>query len=177
MSRFSPSADQQLRAAGWFPGRRIDVAPFLNHWRTCGAPTPHSAARAFVEEFGGLHIHPADPNDASDVQVDLTGHPPPLLGFLPDILRPRPFRWQRRVLRRLNLPHDLVFVGEGGRGHTWLLMDESGRVYEFASIARPTLSLAGRSGDEMIENAVAGKVATPLNEAGQSPPTNGRVSP
>ncbi len=67
------------------------------------------------------------------------------------------------MLRRADLPHDLVFVGERARGYETLLMDEMGRVFAFAATAENALSLVGRSGDELIENAAAGHVGVRLD--------------
>lgn len=49
-------AEQQLRKAGWYPGRKIDITDQIEFWENLGYPT-FDAAIKFMEEFGKLHIY------------------------------------------------------------------------------------------------------------------------
>ncbi|MFI6003983.1 SUKH-3 domain-containing protein [Streptomyces sp. NPDC051366] len=53
--RFSPSVEEELRAAGWIPGRRIDTKVWTAPFEAAGLPA-HEAARKFLSEFGGLRF-------------------------------------------------------------------------------------------------------------------------
>lgn len=48
-------AEQQLRKAGWYPGRKIDISDQIELWESRGYQT-FDAAIQFTEEFGKLHI-------------------------------------------------------------------------------------------------------------------------
>jgi hypothetical protein len=51
----SVEAQGVVRAIGWMPGRRIDILPWVREWDEVGVHA-HEAARAFLEEFGGLSV-------------------------------------------------------------------------------------------------------------------------
>ena len=59
-SQWSTTAEQALRAAGWFEGRRADVSTSQRRLEPEGF-VMHSAARAFLLEFGGLSVRVAGP--------------------------------------------------------------------------------------------------------------------
>ncbi len=48
-------AEQQLRKAGWYPGRKVDISDQIEFWESLGYQT-FDAAIKFMEEFGKLHI-------------------------------------------------------------------------------------------------------------------------
>lgn len=48
-------AEQQLRKAGWYPGRKIDISDQIEFWESLGYQT-FDAAVKFMEEYGKLHI-------------------------------------------------------------------------------------------------------------------------
>lgn len=48
-------AEQQLRKAGWYPGRKVDISDQIEFWESHGYQT-FDAAVKFMEEFGKLHI-------------------------------------------------------------------------------------------------------------------------
>ena len=48
-------AEQQLRKAGWYPGRKVDISDQIEYWESLGYQT-FDAAVKFMEEFGKLHI-------------------------------------------------------------------------------------------------------------------------
>lgn len=48
-------AEQQLRKAGWYPGRRVDISDQVEFWESLGYSTFDAAIR-FMEEYGKMHI-------------------------------------------------------------------------------------------------------------------------
>ena len=48
-------AEQQLRKAGWYPGRKVDVSDQINFWESLGYQT-FDAAVKLMEEYGKLRI-------------------------------------------------------------------------------------------------------------------------
>lgn len=67
-ARFSPRVEAELRAAGWFEGRRTDISI----WDTFPM-RPFAAAREVLVEFGGLRIGDTGPGtDFARSDVDLT---------------------------------------------------------------------------------------------------------
>ncbi|MEV6678876.1 SUKH-3 domain-containing protein [Streptomyces erythrochromogenes] len=53
--RFSSQVEEELLAAGWTPGRSVDVERWTAPFEAAGL-TAHPAARDFLAEFGGLHF-------------------------------------------------------------------------------------------------------------------------
>ena len=51
----SELAEQQLKKAGWYPDRKVDVFDQIEFWESLGYQT-FDAAVKFMEEFGKLHI-------------------------------------------------------------------------------------------------------------------------
>ena len=49
------TAEQQLRKAGWYPGRKVDISDQIEFWESLGYQTFDTAVK-FMEEFGKLHI-------------------------------------------------------------------------------------------------------------------------
>lgn len=49
-------AGQQLRKAGWYPGRKVDISDQIECWESHGYET-FDAAVKFMEEYGKLHIN------------------------------------------------------------------------------------------------------------------------
>lgn len=48
-------AEQQLRKAGWYPKRNVDISDQIEFWESCGYQT-FDAAVQFMKEYGKLHI-------------------------------------------------------------------------------------------------------------------------
>lgn len=48
-------AEQQLRKAGWYPDRKVDISDQIEFWESLGYQT-FDAAVKFMEEYGKLHI-------------------------------------------------------------------------------------------------------------------------
>ena len=113
MSRgHSTEVERALRRSGWFEGRRIDLAPWIDF-----PLRPHPAATKVLAEFGGLHFGVVEDGvDFATSDVDL---------------RPS---WPNRQFTGF---HDLNRVvgevlyplGQIHRANADLLIDESGRVY------------------------------------------------
>ncbi|WP_328646678.1 SUKH-3 domain-containing protein [Amycolatopsis sp. NBC_00348] len=55
-ARFSGRAEAELRAAGWFPGRKVDVGNWRQRLEASGEVRMHAAAEKFLGEFGGLEF-------------------------------------------------------------------------------------------------------------------------
>ncbi|WP_109642355.1 SUKH-3 domain-containing protein [Lentzea atacamensis] len=53
--RFSSRVEQELRAAGWHPGRAVDVTDWREQLEASGEVRIHRAAAEFLVEFGGLN--------------------------------------------------------------------------------------------------------------------------
>lgn len=62
-SEFSWSArtEQELRAAGWFPGRLVPTSEWEAILKESDGLEMHEAARGFLAEFGGLHVQQRGP--------------------------------------------------------------------------------------------------------------------
>lgn len=60
MSVFSEEVDRVLRESGWFPGRCVDVEPWLAAFAREGLRA-HPAARSFLSEFGGITVNISGP--------------------------------------------------------------------------------------------------------------------
>lgn len=56
VTRFSPQVDQDLRAAGWYPGRTVEVDGWRRRLEASGEVRMHKAAEGFLAEFGGLNV-------------------------------------------------------------------------------------------------------------------------
>ncbi|MFW6694299.1 SUKH-3 domain-containing protein [Streptomyces sp. MAR4 CNX-425] len=53
--RLTPAARASLRAAGWYPGRRVEIGDVVARLESLAVPVP-SAARAFLAEYGDLRL-------------------------------------------------------------------------------------------------------------------------
>ena len=60
MDLWSTEAEQSLRAAGWYPGRRVDTTLWRARFEPVGL-FMHRAAQRFLGEFGGLAFHIGGP--------------------------------------------------------------------------------------------------------------------
>lgn len=114
MSRFPEDLETALRAAGWSPDRRVDLAA----WR---ASLPefgwHDAAERFLHEFGGLRIEVGGPG-VNVARVPFEFDPDLAIGEeerfaeLSDVFGPKFFP-----------------VGELANGEFFLGIDENGVLY------------------------------------------------
>ena len=63
--RFSSRVDQDLRTAGWHPGRAVDVVAWRQRLEAGGEIRMHRAAAEFLAEFGGLNVEIGGPGISS----------------------------------------------------------------------------------------------------------------
>ncbi|WP_193317930.1 MULTISPECIES: SUKH-3 domain-containing protein [Streptomyces] len=138
--RWSESTDRTLRAAGWFPGRRVETAMWESVLEERGGFTIHPAARVFLREFGGLEVRERGPGISAiraDFQID-----------------PRMAEWDEEIFDVLSeeASTSLYPLGMAGRRNLYLGMAADGRVFlgmdeawEFAD-----------SGDRALEKLVEG---------------------
>lgn len=61
MARFSSQVDEDLRAAGWKPGRAVDVGGWQRRLEASRLVRMHPAAARFLAEFGGLKVEIVGP--------------------------------------------------------------------------------------------------------------------
>jgi hypothetical protein len=54
--RFAGRVERDLRAAGWFPGRKVDTSAWRDELEASGEVRMHEAAERFLGEFGGLKV-------------------------------------------------------------------------------------------------------------------------
>ncbi|MFJ1763769.1 SUKH-3 domain-containing protein [Amycolatopsis sp. NPDC088138] len=54
--RFAGRVERDLRAAGWFPGRKVDTSAWREQLEASGEVRMHEAAERFLGEFGGLEV-------------------------------------------------------------------------------------------------------------------------
>lgn len=54
--RFAGRVERDLRAAGWFPGRKVDTSAWRELLEASGEVRMHEAAERFLGEFGGLKV-------------------------------------------------------------------------------------------------------------------------
>lgn len=101
-----------LHAAGWVPGRRVDVDGFRTGLQAQGQDL-HPAAAAFLMSYGSLRLTPS---------------PYAVFHFDPlEALRNRVPAWVKDYGRRVGSP--LCTIGEAGSGHLILAMSPEGKVY------------------------------------------------
>jgi hypothetical protein len=139
MTRFSLETERVLRAAGWYPGRRVDVS----EWKrllAAGGVHMHAAAEEFLREFGGLYVSSEGPGVTSGrepFEID-----PALCA---DSEEDRFLAWGEEIGRP-------VFpLGELDDGRFCLGIDEYGEIY----LVETWLASFGR-GDEAMEKLVLG---------------------
>ena len=61
VERFSSLVERDLRAAGWHPGRAVDVTGWRQLLEAGGELRMHRAAAEFLTEFGGLNVEISGP--------------------------------------------------------------------------------------------------------------------
>jgi hypothetical protein len=79
--RFSKRAEQELRAAGWFPERNVDIELWRGRLEADGLVRMHSAAERFLAEFAGLAVDVGGPG-ISSVREPFELNPLRLIGEL-----------------------------------------------------------------------------------------------
>lgn len=116
MGEMAPEVVGALGAAGWVPGRRVDVEPWRRMFAGSGLDM-HPAAEAFLAESGGLRVDVSGPGiTVASTPFDLD--PAPCQGE-----EGRFLGWRERTGRRL---HPL---GELDHGRFFLGIDERTEIY------------------------------------------------
>ena len=142
--RFSKDVEDVLIASGWFPGRRVDASRWsqgLDHPEQPDGFRLSDAARAALEEFGGLKVRQKAPGvDYARSSFDLD--PLTLMGE-----EDRFEGWSRALGSRL------YPLGQDYYGTYFLAMDEQGRVFSMAN----ELHHVGRDIAEAVENLILGR--------------------
>jgi SUKH-3 immunity protein len=125
---WSPEVDAHARAAGWYPGRRVNIDAWVQQLAKDQGQLPPAAAE-LLAEFGGLHIPKKGPAgvDFAPVEVEFD---PTLAGPIGD---------------------DLYPLGEAGGGHAGLAIDESGVVYLLFGGQRRRIGISRRAVANLIE--------------------------
>src|SRR5574342_295252 len=113
----SEQVDQELRAAGWRPGRQIDVTGWRDDLEAGGYTSIHRAAISFLTEFGGIRLDNRGPGITS-VREAFEFDPTLALGE-----DDRFIAWSERVNRRI------VPIGVLDNGRYFLGIDEFGEIY------------------------------------------------
>ncbi|MYV37511.1 hypothetical protein GT030_01155 [Streptomyces sp. SID1328] len=114
--RFSDTAEQLLRDAGWHPGRRVEVASWRARLEAGGFHVTECAEK-FLSEFGGLVFRNSGPGLTCAVE------PFELDPTLADGEDDRFGEWGEELNK------SLCPVGEGGHGEYFLAIDEGGEMY------------------------------------------------
>ncbi|WHM40853.1 SUKH-3 domain-containing protein [Streptomyces sp. BPTC-684] len=145
MSRFSPEVEGVLRAAGWFPGRRVDIEPWRKSMRGFSL---HAAAEEFLREFGGIRVRISGPG--------ITCAREPFV-IDPDLAygEEEKFAYLSEQFGRAFFP-----VGEHGNGEFYLAIDAEGVLYLLMS----GVQLLGPS-DLGLDHLIVGVAAERLSPA------------
>ncbi|WP_158621497.1 SUKH-3 domain-containing protein [Streptomyces triticirhizae] len=138
--RWSESTDRTLRAAGWFPGRRVFTGEWERVLRESDGFEAHERARAFLAEFGGLRFA------LSGKGVTMA------LG--PFSLDPLEARWEADIYAAMSeeTGTNLYPVGEMDRRNLFLGMAEDGSVYR----GRDAVQLFAESGEQALDRLIVG---------------------
>ncbi len=135
--RFSPDTEGILRAAGWFPGRRVDVTAWTARLESEGIRC-FPAAAAALAALGGLHVKPPPRPRAPVAPTDVLFDPVAAASGEAD----RSVDWQRAA----GVP--LFPLGEA-YGFRCLLLGLNEHVYVDHEVAQ--LALVGRSFGEAAD--------------------------
>jgi hypothetical protein len=115
-SAFSRPSEDELRAAGWHPGRQVDPVPLFGGLDITGLFV-HPAALEFMAEYGGLALTPDGPG-VSLARQHFTLDPALCAGE-----EGRFIEWGQQLGRAL------VPVGDLDHGRFFLGIDEHSEVY------------------------------------------------
>lgn len=132
MARFSKKLTQQLRQAGWKPGRRVDIHRKLE-WLTAAALHPTPEMLDFLTEFGGLKL--TYPN--GDCLFDFRSY---AHDFTPDKCQYRSSVIGERV----------TLVGSFGNNSFIVVIGDDGKMYAYDEGYKHIIKL-GDSYDEGLE--------------------------
>ncbi|MBP0450991.1 SUKH-3 domain-containing protein [Kitasatospora sp. RG8] len=115
--REAGAVEETLRAAGWWPGRRVPVRPWREMLEATGLVRMHEAAELFLSEFGGLDVRIDGPGiDVAKTRFHFD--PEPVAGE-----EDRFADWSATVGK------DLFPIGELDGGRFFLGIDENSEIY------------------------------------------------
>ncbi len=136
--RFTPLTDQCLRAAGWFPGRQVDILPASRLLETDGY-TIFPVAGAFIAEFNGLRIN----------VLNRRGRKYELLELDAIVAAKGESKSKLQVAIPAVVGTQLCPVGEAYSGYTTLSIGADGRVFFSYDTF---VHLAGATADQALDN-------------------------
>jgi hypothetical protein len=146
MNGFAEEAERTLRAFGWSPGRRVDVAEWRVRLEADGFRM-HAAAERFLAEFGGLAVWEMGPG------VTCTREAFEFDPLLAEGEADRFGEWSRSV------GEDLFPLGELDHGRFFLGISASGVIYLVAD----WLGSFGRFPDGLV-NLIMGVAPEPVGD-------------
>jgi hypothetical protein len=131
-----------LTAAGWRPGRQVDVRGWAEELSKSSGFHMHDAAARFLAEFGGLNV-PRGPH-RGEVVASVTFELDPLLGTK-----------QREWFQSLNCAAvgELYPIGNAGGGHAILAVDEESTVFMMFGYQCRRIGI----GSEAVANLILGR--------------------
>lgn len=114
---FTAETEETLRAAGWYPGRRVSVDVWRERLEASGEVRMHDAAERFLAEFGGLSMRISGPG-ITCARTPFTFDAEFLVGE-----EGRFAEWGQEI------GHDLFPIGELDEGRFFLGIDENSEIY------------------------------------------------
>lgn len=140
MSQWSDETDRKLRAAGWYPGRRVPTEQWEETLREHGGFEMHEAARAFLAEFGGLEVEQHGPGKN--------------MARMPFRLNPVAAEYDDEIFEVLSeeAEAELYPIGEVDRRNNYLGIAPDGAVY----IGMDAVALLADNPHQALENLVEG---------------------
>lgn len=146
MSALADEAERTLRAAGWSPGRQVDIAVWRERLEVDGFHM-HATAERFLAEFGGLAVEEKGPG-VTRAREAFEFDP-----LLAEGEADRFGEWSRTV------GESIFPLGELDHGRYFLGISESGVIYLVAD----WLGSFGRLPDGLV-NLVTGVAPDPVDE-------------
>jgi hypothetical protein len=140
VSQWSAETDRTLRAAGWYPGRRVSTEQWEKTLRERGGFEMHEAARTFLAEFGGLEVEQHGPGEN--------------MARMPFRLDPVAAEYDDEIFDVLSEEAgvDLYPIGEMDRRNNYLGIAPDGSVY----LGMDAVTLLADSPHKALENLVEG---------------------
>jgi SUKH-3 immunity protein len=137
MNSLPESCLQLFEAAGWFPGRSVDV-----HFDRLESLRSYDLAEPLLREFGGLHVGKCGPGrDCATSDIEFSRH----LSVA-----------DRYAVSALESPgSDLFPMGQAHLGHLELFLDERGRLFAYG-VPDGSLQVVGESFFEGVERLLIG---------------------
>lgn len=154
---YSDLVRKALEEAGWYPGRKIDIKPYIEALKAEGYDEVPQVLKDFLTEFGGLHLKERPFTDWSDIVKDnpelkkYREPPDRIMHF--DVLESQgtgpvvPISKEEIFEPRVG--EDLIPFGEIYDGRYLLAMTPTGKIY---AIDGTSILYLGKDYIEMLEN-------------------------